>query len=104
MGSTPRGEGPVRLTATARRQVRDAWAWWVLNRPAASGLFARELRFALELLRQNPRIGAPYEGGVRRVVMAKTRYEIFYEYDPTTAVLAVLGLWSSRRHTKPLLR
>jgi plasmid stabilization system protein ParE len=77
----------VRFTRDAARQVREAAAWWVKNRPAAPSLFHQELAALFALLRTAPEMGAPHAHrrirGVRRVPLPTSRYLVYYVHDPS---------------------
>jgi plasmid stabilization system protein ParE len=94
----------IRVLAGARRQAKEAAAWWDENRTEARGLFRRELAGALDLLRTAPQMGAVYNArGVRRVMLPQTRYQVFYLYDTKTGLLEVEAIWSSLRGKGPPL-
>jgi plasmid stabilization system protein ParE len=98
----------IRFLGRSAAQARAADAWWREHRLAAPSLFADELAGALRLLRKFPGIGAPYppkaELGVRRVLLSKTRYQLYYAYDQEKGLLGVLAIWSCLRGQPPNLR
>jgi plasmid stabilization system protein ParE len=95
------------FTLEADLQVMVIDAWWTENRPAARELFRCELRDVCELLEQMPFIGRAYgtRGGetVRRVLLPRSRYHVFYEVDADAARITVRAVWSARRGQGPNL-
>ena len=95
----------IRWTRRAGVEAARAAAWWASHRPEAPDLLRREIEGALELLAAAPSMGAPYEvPGVRRLVLPRTRYQVFYAYDPGLAQVDILSVWSSLRGRGPRLR
>jgi plasmid stabilization system protein ParE len=67
------------------RAAEDAAAidgWWKANRRAAPDLFLRELEEAVGLIANSPTLGRAANDddlpGVRRVLMRRTRYLVYY--------------------------
>ncbi len=82
--------------------------WWVTERPAASSLFADELVHAIDRLAAVPRSGAPFESAavadVRRVILARTRYHLYYTVHPVRREVLVRAVWHASRGQEPELR
>jgi plasmid stabilization system protein ParE len=96
----------LRLSEDAQQDIERIDAWWRENRPAAPLLFLQELRDAIEQIETHPESGTPYKTAqktYRRVVLPKTRYLLYYEYDKGTDLLAVATVWSARRGSGPKL-
>jgi plasmid stabilization system protein ParE len=96
----------LRLSEEAQQEIETIDAWWREHRPAAPLLFLQELREALLQIETNPESGTPYLGAkkpYRRVVLLKTRYLLYYEYDKAAELLAVASIWSARRRRPPKL-
>jgi plasmid stabilization system protein ParE len=95
----------VYLTNDAREQAREASDWWSA---ASSNLFMEELDRALELISDNPNIGEAYNhpklSGIRRRLLQKTSYYLYYRKDPKRNALQVLCLWSTRRGSPPPIK
>jgi toxin ParE1/3/4 len=91
------------------RAVEDAAridAWWKENRQAAPELFVRELEQFIALIAASPTLGSPAESedelpGVRRALMQRTRYYVYYRVQGET--LEVLAVWHSARGAGPTL-
>jgi plasmid stabilization system protein ParE len=97
----------LRLTPDAARQVREAAAWWVENRPLAPSMFREELATLFGLLRTSPEAGTLHAHrripGVRRAPLLKTRYLVYYVHDPAAGEVLVLAVWSALRGRAPRL-
>ncbi len=82
----------LRFFGRSAVQAEVVNAWWTRNRPSAPRLFADELASALRLVAAGPGIGALYEPrgaqGVRRLLLPRTRYFVYYAYDRESAVVS----------------
>lgn len=94
----------VEWTARAERDATRAVAWWAKNRPAAPSLLRHEIAEAIELVRSTPAMGAVFKPGVRRLVLERTRYAIFYTHDVDADRIRILAVWSSLRGRAPRVR
>ena len=96
----------VAFTARATRQTRRALAWWAENRPAALGLLEQELRNVLALVAATPTLGALARDtrvkDVRRVLLRRSRYHVYYRVDSAGMRLEVLALWHTSRRDPAL--
>ena len=97
----------VRTAPQARAQVRRAKEWWVRNRGAAPAPLKEELAHALVMIVEFPDIGKVYEHpeipGLRRLLLRRTRYHIYYVHDATAHEVLVLAFWSAVRGRDPVL-
>jgi plasmid stabilization system protein ParE len=99
----------VRIHPSAMRQASAAVRWWVRNRPRAPDLLRTELARALAAIEHAPRSGPPCTelgpefAAVRRMLMPRTRYYVFYVYDEEAARVDVVAVWSNLRGTPPPL-
>ena len=96
----------VAFTARATKETRQAIAWWRENRPAAPYLLEQELRNVLALVASAPTLGAVARDarvkGVRRVLMRRTRYHLYYRINAGGTLLEVVALWHANRRDPPL--
>lgn len=96
----------ISVTPEARKQIREANAWWVENRSAAPHLVRTELERTFFLISSQPRVGSPaLDQGleqIRRVLLYRIGYHLYYRIAPDSTVL-VLGLWHTSRGTAPQL-
>jgi plasmid stabilization system protein ParE len=95
----------VKVSARAVSQIDKAAEWWAENRPTAPGAVRTDIGEALALLARQPGIGTTYEGartkGVRRLLVGRIRYFIYYRVTPET--LEVLTVWHMSRGKQPSL-
>lgn len=89
----------VRTTPEADDHVRAIDEWWRKHRTAAPSLFLDELEAAFALIASAPNVGHPYRKspvrGTRRVLLAGTRYHVYYV--PLGDELVVLAVWHASR-------
>jgi plasmid stabilization system protein ParE len=92
----------VTFTARASKQTRRAVAWWRENRPAAPDVLEQELRNVLALVAAVPTLGAIARDTriqeVRRVLLRRTHYYVYYRVEAALGRLEVLALWHTSRH------
>jgi plasmid stabilization system protein ParE len=90
---------PVKVTARADSEIREAGAWWRANRDKAPHAFREELQRGFALLAQQPEAGTLATNtklkGVRRIHLSRIRYFLYYRISP--AQVEVLALWHSSR-------
>jgi plasmid stabilization system protein ParE len=100
------------VSPRARQQVVSIDAWWRENRSAASEMFSRALASAFERLTANPLAGPRYVGPdaelgadfeVRRLLLRRCRYHVYYHFDPDLDRIDVLAVWHTSRGHGPEL-
>ena len=98
----------IRTLPEAERQARSLADWWRNNRPAVPELVKEELQRAFRMLTQTPHIGTPYRrtrvSGVRRYLLRKTPYHVYYRINQETEEIIVMSVWSSMRKRGPSLK
>jgi plasmid stabilization system protein ParE len=98
----------VELSPEALEQAQAISAYWFENRPAAPNLFVEELGAALRMLKETPRVGVRYEAPdfreMRRVLMPRTRYHIYYTVNSSTWMVRIHAIWHGSRGRGPELR
>jgi plasmid stabilization system protein ParE len=91
------------IKARAQREITRAAQWWAENRPAAPGAIRLELEQALALLVEHPgagmRVRMPRSGDVRRFLLLRTQYFVYYRVHEQQ--LEVLALWHASRGSEP---
>ena len=97
----------VEFSPEAAAHAEAIHTWWKGNRPKAPRLFAAELAAALRHVRRWPESGKLYEQeGVRqtrRLMLPKSRYQIYYWADDATAVIRIYAVWHTSRGEGPPL-
>jgi len=98
----------VVLAPAAAEQLEAAQAWWVEHRPSAPGLLLDELQATLAAIAALPRIGRPVRHSrrrnLRRVLLPRAGYHIFYQHDVATDVIRIAAIWGAVRGRPPPLR
>lgn len=91
------------VSESAERQIREAANWWVENRSDARSLLREDLARAFELISQFPEIGPVAQNvasqGIRRVLLRRTNYHLYYHAAPES--VAVLALWHTSHGSEP---
>jgi len=91
----------IALTPRAARQVQTALAWWRENRPVAPRMLEQELRDMLSVAAAAPTRGVLVRDtrlpNVRRILLHRTRYHVYYRVDAAGERLEILALWHARR-------
>lgn len=93
------------ISRRARRELARINRWWIENRDARD-LFVRELAEAEVHLRTAPESEVWRKRGdrvIRRWLLPKTGYHLYYQYNATEKHLLVLAVWSAARGTTPRL-
>ena len=97
----------VGFSRTADAHVESIESWWRENRPAAPDMFSRELEAAVSLLENSPLIGKAYPQApvpeVRRLLIGRSRYHLYWEVDVTTRSVTILAVWYAGRGSGPRL-
>ncbi len=89
----------------AAAEIEAANTWWRANRLDAADAIVEELQRAIALLVLQPKAGAHANlgarGEVRRVLLPRVGYFLYYRYRPRLRRLDILALWHARRQTGP---
>jgi plasmid stabilization system protein ParE len=97
----------VVVAPTAQTHARQVSDWWSAERLGAPDLFDEELEAALERLATAPMSGAAYHESrgrvVRRLLMPRTSYHVYFEVDQNAFVVRVLAVWHTSRGRGPSL-
>jgi plasmid stabilization system protein ParE len=98
----------VVITAAAEAQLRRALAWWRDHRGDAPDLLRLEVGQVLMRLATQPSAGSAYPvetpSGVRRVLLRRSRYHVYYTFRPSAAEVVVRAIWHSARGSGPPVR
>jgi plasmid stabilization system protein ParE len=96
----------VQVSPEARAQVATINLWWAEHRPAAPTLVAAEFEAAVKRLATLPACGRPYPDerpGVRKLLMPRSGYHLYYEVHDANRVVTVLAVWHVARGQGPPL-
>ena len=95
----------LQVSQRAESQIRVAADWWLENRPKAPEAFSEEIDRAFDLVRALPSVGEPvahrYLKGVRRMLLGRIRYYLYYQAFSATETVEVLALWHTSRGKGP---
>ena len=96
---------PVQLTSLAASTIRNAEAWWRVNRTAAPNAIREELERAFAIIAAQPGIGSRAASvrlsGVRRIHLTRIKYDLYFRVLAAPDRVEVLALWHSRRDQGP---
>ncbi|OGQ26381.1 MAG: hypothetical protein A2138_19765 [Deltaproteobacteria bacterium RBG_16_71_12] len=98
----------LRYAKRAVRQIAAAASWWTENRPLAPMMFERELAHALRTIQESSTVFAELKTtkakGIRRVLMARSRYHLYWHMIEDGTVVEILACWHTSRGRNPPLR
>ena len=101
------GRFRVELSPQARDQLTTINLWWARNRLAAPTLVAAEFESSIQQLATSPESGRLHDGSkpvqVRKLLMPRSRYRLYYEVDPVGRIVTVLAVWHVARGAEPHL-
>jgi plasmid stabilization system protein ParE len=97
----------VDYAARAEAQVVAVSLWWAENRRDSPTLFTEELAAVFERLETSPLSGAPFPASrpkdVRRVLLGRSRYHVYYTVDEDAGRVIVRAVWHVARGRGPRL-
>jgi plasmid stabilization system protein ParE len=97
----------VIVAPRARAHARQIDEWWRENRPDAQALFESELEAAFVRIAATPLAVAVYRENkgraVRRLLMPRTSYHVFFEVNERERKVHVLAVWHAARGRGPRL-
>ena len=97
----------VEFAPEAERQAAQVEQWWREHRGGSPTLFERELRTVLTLLAEHPLLGPPFlraeQPGIRRYLLRRTRYHLYYSFDRAHRMILVRAVWHTARGQDPAL-
>jgi plasmid stabilization system protein ParE len=97
----------LRVAPQAEAQIREAARWWWENRPKAPEAFSEDLEEAFGLISLLPKAGQPVRhtriNELRRVLLGRVRYYLYYQVNDASEAVEVLALWHASRSGSPSL-
>ena len=97
----------IEISDLAKAQFRTAEEWWRLNRPKAPNAIREELERACVLISVQPESSARARNvslsGVRRVLLARVRYHVYYRIRTNPEQIEILAFWHASRESSPPL-
>jgi plasmid stabilization system protein ParE len=92
---------------SAARQIEEASDWWRKHREGSPEALSEDLVRALGIIARQPGIGSPAASqrlkGVRRVLLPRVGYFLFYRVARRRNELQVLAFWHAQRGASPKL-
>ena len=94
----------VKISGRALSEYEIALAWWQVHREKAPDLLKIEFQDAVSLLKEQPTSGllASDNKEVRRILLRKSRYAIYYQCNEPKRQVVILAFWHSNREGSPL--
>lgn len=96
----------IRVSRRAESQLEVASAWWSENRPKAPDAFEEEIERGFDLISSMPSVGQPVAhaelSGVRRLLLGRIRYYLYYLVQPDSKTVEILALWHASRGSSPI--
>ena len=86
---------PLIITPEAEADIAEAKAWYEHKREGLGDEFLLCVEAGLDHIRRSPGAGTEIHPGVRRVVIKRFPYGIYYRVDPDQ--IAVLAVYHGRR-------
>jgi len=97
----------IKIAPRAAAAIRAGADWWLENRPKAPEAFADDIERGFELIRSLPSSGEPVTHSelkdVRRLLLGRIRYHLYYRIDPEIETIEVLAFWHTSRGSQPRL-
>ena len=96
-----------KVAPAAAQQIRTAAEWWLKNRTKAPTAFAEDLEAAFTLIQALPNAGErvqhPTIPSVRRILLGRVHYHLYYSVLVEESVVEILALWHTSRGSSPRL-
>lgn len=93
----------VAFLPKARAEMTTIGRWWNQNRRESPRLFREEIHGVLSRLREQPELGERVEGAIRRLLLPRTRYYLYYRVVGDARTVIVLSIWHTARGSGPAL-
>ncbi len=94
----------VKVSRGALSEYEIAEAWWRVHRDKAPELLSDEFKQAIALLTEHPGTGLLAEDHeeMRRLLLRKSRYAIFYRINEEELQVEILAFWHGSRQAPEL--
>lgn len=97
----------VRVAPRAAAQIRKAAGWWLRHRSKAPAAFAEEVERGFQLIQSlsgiGERVSHPEHPGLRRVLLDRVHYHLYYVVSADEQAVDVLAVWHTSRGSGPSL-
>jgi plasmid stabilization system protein ParE len=88
---------PARPTLRCRRMLREAMAYIANNSLQQAQIMEEQFYKIINLIELMPGIGTIYQNGIRKILLGKFRYNIYYREKKN--IIEILGIWHTSRGT-----
>jgi plasmid stabilization system protein ParE len=78
---------PIRVRPQVEGEIVEAMAWYELRAPGLGSEFYRTYLGVLSLIAESPKIYRKVRGEVRRVILRRFPYAVFYIFDGAEIVV-----------------
>ncbi len=86
------------ISDRCKEMVRDAAMFIAQNSITQAEIFFDEFERIIDLIETMPGMGSKYENGIRKFLLGKFPYYIYYQENENT--IDILGIWHTSRGTK----
>jgi plasmid stabilization system protein ParE len=94
-----------KVASHAAQQIRTAAEWWLKSRSKSPNAFAEDLEAAFTLIQELPNAGEAVQHptilNVRRILLGRVHYHLYYSVSTKESVVEVLALWHTSRGSAP---
>ena len=90
----------VQFTGLAEDDVDEAFAWYASSRRGLGEEFLADMDAVMHMLEQVPEIGPAVYQGVRRVLLHRFPYSIYYRLLPSVSTIEIRACVHQRRHPR----
>ncbi|CAN5372677.1 hypothetical protein BH11PSE9_BH11PSE9_36340 [soil metagenome] len=88
----------VEVSPGAQRDARGAYEWYRERSTKAADSFRTELLKAFELISENPAAWSAVSGNIRRFVLKRYPYTVYFEFDGSVVWILAIGHHRQRPH------
>jgi len=90
----------VRFTALAEDDVAAAYAWYAVSRDGLGDEFLGDVNTVVRTLSEFPEAGPLTHRELRRMLLLRFPYTVYYRVLPTTTTIEIRGCVHQRRHPR----
>ena len=90
----------VQFTGLSEDDVDEAYAWYASSRRGLGEEFLADMDAVMHMLEQVPEIGPAVYQGLRRVLLHRFPYSIYYRLLPSVSTIEIRACVHQRRHPR----
>jgi len=88
---------PARYTLDCAEMLNEAIKYYANKSPKKAEKMGKKFFAVIDILELMPEIGTPYQNGMRKMLLAKFPYYIYYRIK--TDHISIVGIWHTSRGT-----